>query len=420
MKTRNQAFYIGYHHLTYACFLFILLQIIFLVCIQAISQQSIAEKFKKEKPYVLYTIKSNLETLDYDISDKAVISQLKETVFPRVKSITNSLNVIPIWQIKYLDHPIPSHLNSSPFYLTNYISNPFLMKIDLPGQNIAINIQFKVIPDVFWNSFIVSIIFMLAFIIAWAIFIYGFNFSFKARILKGFLTKRDDNNIDAKPKDLTGELISEVQTLMDQKSLMLSALSHDLKTPLTELELKLYLLEDQSFSKDLLRLTSDINKIVNTSLQYAKGFDHVKKDNINLNNLLSDISKEASSSNHQITFTSSKANIFYEVEPVLFKRMMLNLISNAKSYGKVCSINLDVNIDNKIQITVEDNGPGVPEKQLRLLGKPFFRADTSRSRKTGGTGLGLAIVKQIAQVHSLIVEFKNKPSGGLMVILVEI
>ena len=73
-----------------------------------------------------------------------------------------------------------------------------------------------------------------------------------------------------------------------------------------------------------------------------------------------------------------------------------------------------------VEIIVEDNGPGVPEKQLKLLGKPFFRADSSRSRKTGGTGLGLAIVKQIAQVHSLFIEFQNKPTGGLMVILTEI
>ena len=99
---------------------------------------------------------------------------------------------------------------------------------------------------------------------------------------------------------------------------------------------------------------------------------------------------------------------------------MINLIANAKSYANTCLIKLEMSIDNKISIIVEDDGTGVPDKQLRLLGKPFFRADSSRSRKTGGTGLGLAIVKQIAQVHFLTVEFKNKPTGGLMVILNEI
>ena len=418
MKFRDKTFYIGYHHLTYACFFFILMQIIFLICIQAISQQAISEKFKKEKPYVLYTIKSNLETLNYDISTNAVISQLKQTVFPRVKNITQGLNVLPIWDIEYSKKNIDNNSSSSPFYLTSYVSNPFLMKIDLPNQNLIVKIEFKVIPNVFWNSFIISIFIMLAFIIIWAVFIYGFNFSFRARILRGFLYRKEETS-SGSPTDLTGELISEIQALMDQKSLMLSALSHDLKTPLTELELKLYLLEDQKLASKLLKHTSDINKIVQTSLQYAKGFSHVKKETANLCQLLRKIIEEATSKQKTISFHCEQEDIMFEIEPVLFKRMIVNLIMNAKNYADNCLVSLRKNLEGKIEITVEDDGPGVSETQLKLLGKPFFRADSSRSRKTGGTGLGLAIVKQIAQVHSFIVSYKNKSTGGLRVTLKE-
>ena len=113
-------------------------------------------------------------------------------------------------------------------------------------------------------------------------------------------------------------------------------------------------------------------------------------------------------------------HIYYDIEPTLFKRMLINLISNAQKYADNCTINIYYDEDDKLKITVEDNGKGVPEKQLKELGNPFFRADTSRSRKTGGTGLGLAIVKQISQIHGFLVHFKNKSTGGLRITLSEI
>ncbi|MFT6834617.1 MAG: signal transduction histidine kinase [Francisellaceae bacterium] len=419
MKFRERTFYIGYHHLTYACFCFILLQIIFLICIQSLSQKAIAEKFQKEKSYIIHTIKSNLETLDYKDSREGIIKQLKHSIYPRVRNITRSLMVLPIWQLSPSTDNNDANSTNSTFYLTNYVSNPFLMKIDFPNQHLSIKIQFKVIPDIFWDSFMVSIFIMLAFIIAWAIFIYGFNLSFKTRILRGFLTRREDSLTENAPKDLTGELIYEIQALMDQKTLMLSALSHDLKTPLTELELKLYLLEDQELASNLLKLTNDITKIVQSSLQYAKGFGQVKKETADLNKVLNKLSIETTSPNQPVIFHDTKENFQYSIEPTLFKRMLINLIINAKNYANGCNISLHKNLDGKIEIIIEDSGPGVSEMQLSLLGKPFFRADTSRSRKTGGTGLGLAIVKQIAQTHSLMVTFKNKTNGGLKVTLTE-
>ena len=260
---------------------------------------------------------------------------------------------------------------------------------------------------------------MAIFLIAWVIFIYSFNISFKSRIIQGFALSREQQQ-NRLPGDLTGELINEIQGLMDQKNVMLNALSHDLKTPLTELELKLYLLEDQELAAGFLEKTHDITQIVNTSLQYAKGFEHVEKESYDLISFIQDACHHADTPDKPVTFESIHHEYFFDIEPNLFKRLFSNLIINAKKYADNCLITLSQDLDHKLILTIEDNGPGVPESQIDTLGKPFFRADTSRSRKTGGTGLGLAIVKQIAQMHGLFLTFENKKEGGLKINLLEI
>lgn len=418
MKTDKRPFYVGYHHLTYACFGLVLLQMIFLVAIQAINQRTTANVFFEEKPYILYTLKSNLEALDYTGDKEALLSQIKSRLYPKLSSLTSNIDITPDWQMSNYDEPDDLNTESSNFYLTNYLSNPYIIQIDFPKQETTLYIEFRVSLGLFWSSFLVSIFVMMAFLIAWVIFVYAFNIGFKSRIIQGFALSREQQRSRA-PGDLTGELIHEIQGLMDEKNLMLSALSHDLKTPLTELELKLYLLEDQELASQLLHNAHDITQIVKTSLQYAKGFEHVEKETYNLIEFIGAICKQADTPKKPVTFKTDLKSCYFNIENTLFKRLLANLIMNAKKYADNCDLTLGRNFEEKLFLVVEDNGPGVPQEQLDMLGNPFFRADTSRSRKTGGTGLGLAIVKQVAKMHGLFIKFENKLEGGLKITLIE-
>ena len=417
MNFRKQPRYLGYHHLTYACFAFVLVQVIFLVAIQTITQKNTAKIFFEEKPYILYTLKSNLDDLDYSQNSKDLLSNIKSNIYSKLKNLTADINITPNWQ---LGHYQNIKNEKSNYTLTNYRANPYIIQINFPKQKITLYIEFRVSLGAFWGSFLALIFIMVAFLLIWVIFIYAFNISFKSRILQGFNLTREQQRSSRVPGDLTGELIHEVQGLMDEKHLMLSALSHDLKTPLTELELKLYLLEDQELAAQMLKNTQDITQIVRTSLQYAKGLEHVEKDKYDISPFLYEICTQSDTPKKPVTYKTELKKCIYKIEKALFKRMVSNLIVNAKKYADNCDVTLSKNIDDKIVITIQDNGPGVPEDQLDILGSPFFRADSSRSRKTGGTGLGLAIVKQIATIHDFLISFSNKPEGGLKIILTEI
>jgi signal transduction histidine kinase len=416
MNFRKQPRYLGYHHLTYACFAFVLVQVIFLVAIQTITQRNTAKIFFEEKPYILYTLKSNLDDIDYSQDSHQLLTSIQNNIYSKLKRLTTDINITPNWQLGHYQNKN----KKSNYILTNYLANPYIIQINFPKQKITLYVEFRISLGAFWGSFLASIFVMIAFLLVWVIFIYAFNISFKSRIIQGFNLSREQQRSSRVPGDLTGELIHEVQGLMDEKHLMLSALSHDLKTPLTELELKLYLLEDQELASQMLKNTQDITQIVRTSLQYAKGLEHVEKDKYDISSFLHEICTQSNTPKKPVMYKTELKTCIYKIEKALFKRMIANLIVNAKKYANNCDVTLSKNIDDKVLIIIQDNGPGVPEDQLDTLGTPFFRADTSRSRKTGGTGLGLAIVKQIATIHDFIILFSNKQDGGLKITLTEI
>ena len=422
MSSQRRTHYVGYHHLTYACFCFILLQLAFLICVQSLSQQPIAREFARAQQQLVKTISTKLETLDYQHNRQYLLDQIHRKLYPLIEAKARTLHTIPVWQfVTY--RPIRQNgtaRHSLPDFTINTFENdPYHLNINFPHYRLRLNLAFKVTPSAVSVSFIVSILAMLAFLILWITFMLGFNLNFKSRILKGFLNHNEERTPVNQPRDLTGELIAEIQGLMDQKSLMLSALSHDLKTPLTELELKLYLLEDQQLSAQLLALTRQINQIVQTSLQYAKGFSYVKKHNRDLVPLLEELASNAGTPVKPVYFESSIETCHYAIEPILFSRMINNLIHNAQKYATTCYLSLIRRVDGKIEIGIADDGPGVPADQLRYLGRPFYRSDSSRSRQSGGSGLGLAIVKQLAHLHDLRINFANGRQMGLIVTLRE-
>ncbi|MDF2529129.1 MAG: envZ [Gammaproteobacteria bacterium] len=214
---------------------------------------------------------------------------------------------------------------------------------------------------------------------------------------------------------IISSLQQKIQSYFDEKNLMIYALAHDIKTPLTEAMLRLELLEEKEQATLIRENLEDINNIVTSSLDYAKQPDQIKKIEVDVVSLVENIADRYQNDEFAIRFTSELEHFEMQVELELFKRMIINVLENSKKYASSCELIITQPKRKLLSIKCRDDGPGVPDKFLHLLSIPYFRVDQARSSETGGTGLGLAIVKKIAEIHHAGVHFANLPGGGFEV-----
>ncbi|WP_052761022.1 ATP-binding protein [Sedimenticola thiotaurini] len=199
---------------------------------------------------------------------------------------------------------------------------------------------------------------------------------------------------------------------IEDRSRVLAAVSHDLKTPITRLRLRLALLKDEElqtrFEKDL----DDMEQMVHATLDYLRGTESKEKPvQINIIGLLESLQDDAGELGWEVNL--SKANIApYTGRPLALKRCLMNLIENAVRYGKAAEIRLEES-QERLTIIIADRGEGVPEAELEGLFDPFYRREESRARETGGTGLGLGIARNIARAHGGDVILRKGRSTGL-------
>ena len=207
-----------------------------------------------------------------------------------------------------------------------------------------------------------------------------------------------------------------IERQMAQRTDMLSGVSHDLRTPLTRMKLQLEMVDEGS---DVLALKNDIvemEHMLEGYLAFARGEGDEIPKLANLKSLIDDIVNLASRTGGKISFVS-KDNIAVKVRLNAFKRCITNLVANSQRYGNSVVINLR-KVADTIEITVEDDGPGIPEHKRDEVFKPFFRLDDSRNRDTGGIGLGLTIARDIIRGHGGDITLGVSTLGGLKVVLV--
>lgn len=248
-------------------------------------------------------------------------------------------------------------------------------------------------------------------LIIWVAFMLYYRYSLPKEILNLIVGAENEN-----PTDKTiHKLQQEIKNYYEQKNIMITALAHDIKTPLTEAILRLALLDNQKEAEQILEKLEDVNQIVNSSLEYAKEPERLRRVRAEVVSLIESIAEEYAQRGFPVKFRSTVFSFTTEIELQLFKRLINNLIENAKKYATSCNISISQPKKRFLEIIFEDDGPGVPSEFLQLLAIPYFRVDQSRSSETGGTGLGLAIVKKICELHNAKVEFLNRPGGGFMV-----
>ena len=198
---------------------------------------------------------------------------------------------------------------------------------------------------------------------------------------------------------------------LNQRAEMLSGISHDLRTPLTRLKLQLAMFEQKDLSKKMSRDIDEMEKMLNDYLQFAKTQTQEDTSVINLSILFNTIEDQV---NNDKLIINNKEKIILEGRPIALKRSFENIIQNGLIYGNKVFVNIQKG-NNRVLITIEDDGPGIPEDQYKNVFKPFFRLDKSRSLNQSGVGLGLAIVEDVVNSHGGNIQLGRSKLNGLQV-----
>ena len=197
---------------------------------------------------------------------------------------------------------------------------------------------------------------------------------------------------------------------LNQRSEMLSGISHDLRTPLTRLKLQLAMLDKKEVSKNMSKDIDEMEKMLNDYLQFAKTQAQEETSEIDLNYLFKELEKNFDE-NLKVLYNEK---IIFSGRPIALKRSFENIIQNGLNYGKKVFIKISKS-SNRVLIVFEDDGPGIPEDQYKNVFKPFFRLDKSRSLNHSGVGLGLAIVEDIINSHGGNIQLGKSQYNGLLV-----
>ena len=198
---------------------------------------------------------------------------------------------------------------------------------------------------------------------------------------------------------------------LNQRSEMLSGISHDLRTPLTRIKLQLAFIKDKQLSNKLSGDVMEMEKMLNEYLQFSKNRSSEKGEKFNLSKLLDDTIEKYSNKNIAIEISQ---NILFHGKKTLINRCISNLLDNAVKYGKNIKVNLKKS-NNNIILLIDDDGPGIPKNEYENVFKPFYKIDKSRSETKSSVGLGMSIASDIIQSHGGNIKLEKSILKGLRV-----
>jgi two-component system osmolarity sensor histidine kinase EnvZ len=210
-------------------------------------------------------------------------------------------------------------------------------------------------------------------------------------------------------------MAAEVRALLDNRTTLLAGISHDLRTPMTRLQLNLEMLRDDPNPARIDRAMSDLtdmNKLITGYLELARTTQPQQKTHFDLAVLLEEVAADT-----RLPWPGASP-CEVEASRLAVRQIVSNLIQNAQRYGGGTPVELVLECaGERARVIVRDTGTGIPDDQLEKVFRPFYRLEASRSQATGGTGLGLAIVRQLAETNGLKVTLRNRAAGGLEAVL---
>jgi two-component system osmolarity sensor histidine kinase EnvZ len=207
------------------------------------------------------------------------------------------------------------------------------------------------------------------------------------------------------------DMRQRVTRLMDQRAQLLAGVSHDLRTPLTRLKLQLALMPPSPEIDDAKRDLAEMEETLEEYLAFAKGLGEEAPQVVDVGALADEVVQNSSRSGADIAVEHS-GDAATPGRARAIKRCLANLIDNAAAHGDKVRVSVKGE-DNAVIVSVDDNGPGIPEELYEEAFRPFSRLDATRSRNQKGVGLGLAIARDVARSHGGDIKLSQSPLGGL-------
>ena len=218
-----------------------------------------------------------------------------------------------------------------------------------------------------------------------------------------------------KAADAYIKMQERIEKFIEQRTLMLAGVSHDLRTPLTRIKLQLEMLSKNRENEELLKDVDEMQYMLETYLDFSQTVSSEESSLVNINKLIEEVIETSKDENNFIIFKPLKKNeINHKCKYIALKRCIINIINNAKAYGDKIIIKLSES-DYEININIEDNGPGISEKDYQKALKPFQRLDSSRNQNIAGSGLGLSISQDIIKTLDGNLNLSKSEMGGLKV-----
>ncbi|MEA1676642.1 ATP-binding protein [Nitrospirillum sp. BR 11163] len=264
-----------------------------------------------------------------------------------------------------------------------------------------------------------------------AILLSAWVLGFTTRPLRRFAAAADRLGVDmnAPSLDETGprevrlaaaafnKMQRRLRAFVEDRTRMLAAVSHDLRTPLTRMRLRAEFVDDDGVREKMLEDLGEMESMIGATLAFAR--DEAAQETLeplDLNLLLSRAAEDYRDAGKPVGFSPAPGPVRVVGRRTALKRAFTNVVENALKYGASADVAVAV-MGETVAVSVTDQGPGIPEAEWDNVFRPFYRLEASRSRDTGGTGLGLSVANDVVRAHGGEIRLENRAEGGLRVIL---
>ena len=213
------------------------------------------------------------------------------------------------------------------------------------------------------------------------------------------------------------EMQERIRRLLHDRTQMLAAISHDLRTPITRLQLRVEYLKDTTQYEKAVADLKEMEQMIASILSFARDYARTETmERFDMNALLESLCNDMVDTGHQVEYHSSDLRVPILGRLSALKRAFTNLIGNAIKFGEKADVSLTQK-DDVVQIVICDQGPGIPKDEMENVFEPFYRVDTARSPQTSGSGLGLAVARDIIRAHGGDITLQNRKPHGLKVVV---
>jgi signal transduction histidine kinase len=214
-------------------------------------------------------------------------------------------------------------------------------------------------------------------------------------------------------------MAARVRRFVEERTFLLTAIGHDLRTPITRLKLRAEYMEDEEQRTKMLADLDEMEAMVAATLAFGRDATAsepvVRLDLASLLRTILDDAADGDPDHADDLRYAGPQHLAIHARPLALKRALANLVGNALKYGDAARVTLHPPVKGMARIDIEDDGPGIPPEEMERVFEPFHRLETSRNRETGGSGLGLSITRNILRAHGGDILLTNLPERGLRV-----